>query len=336
MAHEAESRGAFGWWTADSPAIGLDPYVALSFAAQATTSLRLGVFVTNPFTRHPVITATAAASLHLESGGRMILAVGRGDSALAHLGLGPTPIATFETYVQTLNSYLRGEEVPFADVQGMPPLDSMRYHTAPIRSRIDWLPSNECKVPLAIAASGPKMLTIAGRHADRVLLGTGCDEDRVRWAIETVRAAADQAGRNANDIRIMLQTIIGVSDEPFKARHFVASRLAAQARFSAMQGRPAGPLSESDKNTMEAARALYDMNRHGQQRNDTPSVLDDDFIDRHAVTGTVEHVLRRLTRLAALGIDEFVFVYGVAPEPEWRPVDRVILDHIIPALAMHH
>jgi 5,10-methylenetetrahydromethanopterin reductase len=333
MARDIEAHGAHGWWTADSPAFGLDPYVALSLAAQSTTSLRLGVFATNSFSRHPMVTAAAAASLHFESRGRFLLGIGRGDSALAHLGLGPTPVAAFERYAETVNRLLRGEEVPFTPVPGMPPLEALGYQAGPSATRISWLPNSGGKVPVAIAASGPKMMSVAGRQADRVLLGVGCDEGRVKWAIDRVRAAAADSGRDPQSLRIMLQTVVGISDEPATARSLAGPRLAAQMRFSAMQGRPSGALSEADKDAMEAARSSYDMSRHGQRGNRSTGGLNDDFIERHAVTGSAREVLHRLERLTALGVDGFVLVYGGAPEREWIPADRAIVESIIPGLA---
>ena len=107
------ARGGPGIGIVDSQCLSGDTYVALAMAAAATSTLRLATAVTNTATRHPAAAASAAASVQAESGGRFVLGIGRGDSALAHLGLAPAPVAQFEHYLQRLQGYLRRDEVPF-------------------------------------------------------------------------------------------------------------------------------------------------------------------------------------------------------------------------------
>ncbi|HXA32982.1 MAG TPA: LLM class flavin-dependent oxidoreductase, partial [Acidimicrobiales bacterium] len=71
----------------DSQNMSGDPYVALGTAIASSTTIRMSTGVTNPLTRRPVVTASAIMSGAIESGGRVELGVGRGDSALAHIGL---------------------------------------------------------------------------------------------------------------------------------------------------------------------------------------------------------------------------------------------------------
>src|ERR1044071_915848 len=94
----AEAAGFDGIAMVDSQNLAGDPYVALLAAARATSTLRLATGVTNPVTRHPAVTAAAIATVQGESGGRAVLGIGRGDSALAHLGHAPAPVPVFERY----------------------------------------------------------------------------------------------------------------------------------------------------------------------------------------------------------------------------------------------
>src|SRR5205807_5864490 len=88
-ATRAEAQGFDGILVVDSQNLAGDPFVGLALAARETSSVKLGTGVTNPATRHPAATAAAIASVHVASGGRAHLGIGRGDSALAHLGLAP-------------------------------------------------------------------------------------------------------------------------------------------------------------------------------------------------------------------------------------------------------
>ena len=116
VAERAEAAGWAGMLVVDSQNLAGDPYIDLTLAATATERLKLGTGVTNPATRPPAATAAAAASLQVVSRGRMVLGIGRSDSALAHLGSAPVPAAMLERDLRVLRAFLRNEEVPFADL----------------------------------------------------------------------------------------------------------------------------------------------------------------------------------------------------------------------------
>src|SRR5215218_1336291 len=112
-AERMEADGFDGLAVVDSQNLSGDPYVALALAAKVTSRLGLATGVTNPYTRHPAATACSIASVQAVSGGRAVLGIGRGDSALAHLGLAPAPVAVFGDYLRRVQGYLRGEDVAF-------------------------------------------------------------------------------------------------------------------------------------------------------------------------------------------------------------------------------
>ena len=114
LAVQAERWGFDGLLLADSENLVGDPYVELALAAQATERLRLGPAVTNPLTRHPAVTASAIATLQVESEGRAVLVFGRGDSAVLQLGLRPATTAELERGLSELQGFLRGEDVELA------------------------------------------------------------------------------------------------------------------------------------------------------------------------------------------------------------------------------
>src|SRR6478609_3939345 len=124
--------------------------------------------------------ATVAATVQEESAGRFVLGIGRGDTALFHLGRTPMPVAQFAERVTELQAYLAGDTL---DCDGTP-------------SRLHWLDrARASKVPLDIAASGPRLLEFAGSIAEQVTLAVGADPDRVAWALGVARDAAAAVGR---------------------------------------------------------------------------------------------------------------------------------------------
>ena len=185
QAEHAERLGWDGITFTDSQNLVADPFVAVALAAAATEHLRFATGVANAHTRHPAALATVAATVQETSGGRFVLGIGRGDTALFHLGLKPMPVARFAELVTELQTYLAGGTV---DCDGRP-------------SRLRWLDrARQPKVPLDVAASGPRVIDFAARTAERVTLAVGADPDRVAWALDLARKAAADAGRDPSEI----------------------------------------------------------------------------------------------------------------------------------------
>ena len=111
-----EAAGWDGLSMVDSQNLAADPYVYLSLAATGTTTLGLMTGVTNVVTRHPAVTASSAFTVQSLSGGRFVLGIGRGDSALAHIGRSPARVAWFDRYLRTVTSYLNGQPVDMDDL----------------------------------------------------------------------------------------------------------------------------------------------------------------------------------------------------------------------------
>ena len=123
-----EDAGYDGLLFFDTQNLAPEALVSLTAAAKETTTLGLGTGVTNPMTRHAAVAASAFSTLQVVSNGRAYLGIGRGDSALAHLGYAPTPAGAFEKYLSALMSYLRGEAVDFP-----PDADVDKLHLASTR-----------------------------------------------------------------------------------------------------------------------------------------------------------------------------------------------------------
>ena len=91
QARAAEEKGWDGLFFADTQCLSGDIYSAMCLAAKVTTTLQVGTAVTNPVTRHPAVTASAISTVQVESKGRAVLGIGRGDSSLGYIGRKPAP-----------------------------------------------------------------------------------------------------------------------------------------------------------------------------------------------------------------------------------------------------
>src|SRR5439155_25537997 len=109
----SNSRGARGALAIAGIRQNITPEVwgQLMLAARDTERIELGTGVTNPGTRDAAVTASAALALQVESDGRAVCGIGRGDSSLGKIGRSPVPVDEFERYVERLQGYLRGDAV---------------------------------------------------------------------------------------------------------------------------------------------------------------------------------------------------------------------------------
>ena len=337
LAERIEAAGYDGLALPDSQSIAPDPYVALALAAKSTSRLGLATGVTNPFTRHPAVTAASIATVQAESSGRAVLGIGRGDSSLAFLGFAPAPVARFERYLTQLQSYLAGDAVPFdaPDQHGLTSAAKLGLDALPEKSALAWLPATgQPKVPVDVACTGPRVISLAARHADRLTFAVGAEPERVQWAVETARRARTEAGGDPSTLSLGAWVNIAPHEDIDVSRRLVAGGLSAFGRISALHGAAVGPRSDDDRRMLHRLRSAYDMNRHAAGSSPQVGMLTADFIDRNAVVGSAKACVRRLEEMVDLGIERFVF-FVTTPDVDREQAarsTRLIADEILPAL----
>jgi 5,10-methylenetetrahydromethanopterin reductase len=285
LARRAEAWGFAGLLLADSQNLTADIWVELSLAAAATSRLRIGPGVTNPVTRHLAVTASAAATLQSETEGRVSLGIGQGDSALSQIGLRGLRVREFERALETLQAFLRGDEVALPGAV----------------SQIRWLAADAAaKVPVHVAATGPRTIAAAARHAEGVDLTVGADLDRIVRGVAIARNAASEP------IQVGAYLNVAVDSDPRHARDLVRGSVATFARFSAN----AADLSSATSRGVDAATGGYEAGHHGEAQAGSAQELADAFIDQFAVAGDPERVRDRLGEIRACGIDRVIVVPG--------------------------
>lgn len=301
----AEAQGWDGLGVVDSQNRSGDPYVALTMAATVTERLGLATAVTNSVTRMAAATAAAIASVDRISDGRAVLGIGRGDSALADVGRAPARVAQFETYLRHLQAYLKGEAVPFGEIEvsAARPVDELHLADAAPESRIHWL-AGARKVPVEVAVSGPRMIAVAAVHADRLMFALGADEERIAWGIEVAKAARASAGLDPEEIAFGVYVNCVCHPRIEIARDLVKGGLTTFARFSILHGTVTGPASDHTQEALETLHNVYDMRAHTRGDSRQAQTLTPEFIDRFAIVGTPERCVERLQGLASLGLDK--------------------------------
>jgi 5,10-methylenetetrahydromethanopterin reductase len=319
LAQRAERDGWDGITFTDSQNLVGDPFIGLALAARATEHLQLMTGVSNPATRHPAALATAIATVQEVSGGRATLGLGRGDTALFHLGRPPMPIPDFFARTRELHTYLQGGTL---DIDGFD-------------SRLRWLDrAKQPRVPIDIAASGPKVIAFAAATVERITFAVGADPARLAWAIDLARSATKDAGRNDDDVSFGAYVNVGCHPDPAAARALLRGGVAAFAHFSAMPGSTGAGLDATDQAVVAEVGRAYDSHSHLVNSAAHAQVMPDDFIDRFAIVGEPDACAGRLRELVALGLDRLVITgpsFG-AVRDDAAVHHRLFVDEVLPAL----
>ena len=288
LARQAELHGFRAVWTFDSHLLWEEPYVIHSQILAATRTVTVGPMVTNPATRDWTVTASTFATLNEMFGNRTVCGIGRGDSAVRVTNGKPTTLATLRECVHVVRELANGRAVD--------------YHGSTLR--LPWATRSELEV--WIAAYGPKALQLTGEIGDGFILQLA-DPDIAAWTIKSVREAAAAAGRDPASVRICVAAPAYVGDDLTHQRE--------QCRwFGGMVGNHVADIVARYGSASDVPRALtdyiagrqdYDYNEHGRAGNTHTAFVPDEIVDRFCILGPVEEHVRRLSELAALGVDQF-------------------------------
>jgi probable F420-dependent oxidoreductase len=160
-------------------------------AAVASTNMRIVTAATNHHTRHPMVTATYATTMHRLSGGRFVLGIGRGIGPMFDAyGMGRITTAQMEDFAGVMRRLWHGETII--------------GHDGPIGSypvlRLD--PTFDEDIPLGLVAFGPNSLALGGRAFDHVILHTFFTDETLQRCVTTVKDAAERAGRDPASVTV--------------------------------------------------------------------------------------------------------------------------------------
>ncbi len=189
-----------------------DAGVMAGAAVAASTSIGIATAATNHNTRHPLVTATMATTLHRMSGGRYALGIGRGFDMLFDLmGVARVTGAQMEDAVGIWRTLWSGQAVAGHDG----PAGAYPY--------LNQDSSFDEHIPVLMMAIGGKTLELAGRVADGVVLHTFMTDETVRRSVEVIRNAAADAGRDPASVRVwsVLGTVTDDVPEELRLRKLV-------------------------------------------------------------------------------------------------------------------
>ena len=285
----AEAGGAATLWIA-SHLFLRDPITTAALALGATTRIKVALMALSPYSMHPVMAAMAAATLDEMYPGRVILCLGVGAPAdLAAAGIAsPQPLATLGEAIELSRALLAGAPVRHA---------GRIFQVADRR-----LVNGTGRVPIVLAASGPRMLALAGRAADGVLISAATSPQFIRWCLDHVERGA--VGRRVAKLALVYTSVASrTADAHAKIRRKLGFVLrgAHHARNLALAG------TALDQAALGAA----------YKAEDWPAVdrlVDDAVVRNHAASGAPAEVRAAFAAYRAIGLDEVIV--GGADTPD--------------------
>ncbi len=324
LAARAEALGYDDLWVADERFFR-DVYACLAACALTTRRIRLATGVTDPYSRHPALTAMAIATLDELSGGRAVLGLGAGVSGFRELGVDASRSAVaIREAVELIRRLLAGETVT---VKG----EVVAFH----EGRLDFAPPRPA-VPIYVASQRAAGCRVAGYLADGAIMQGCVAEPLVRFFRETVTEGTRRAGRDPAAVELVARINVCVADDRRAARDVmrptIVRSLVAQRPdfFTFTTAGLALPAALRDK--VLALPYTHDPTPLKAVAPEVP----DEFVDAVTLAGPPADVADGVLRLARAGITQLmVFPLAVDGRIE-TTVERFaqeVMPHVREALA---
>jgi 5,10-methylenetetrahydromethanopterin reductase len=325
LARLAEEGGYDGLWYADEK-FYRDPYLSLLYVASETKRLKLGVGVTDPFTRHPAITAMAAATLAELIPGRFHLGIGAGYSGLYSLGIRrEKPATAMREGIQLMRRLWSGEEF---DYHG----DLVHFS----RGRLDFTPPGN-RVPITIAATGRKMLELAGEIADDIMIGDYASERTLGVAMDHLRIGATRSGRSLADCSIAARVNVALGEDSASAIQAMKRSVALSLWITYPNWKYYLDYSPEWEDHLAPFKDFL-RDRGARPRNPGDyslvepylSLVSDEMVHHRHLAGTIDEVVEQVSMLPSLGINRLIIYPVLFQEQSIVSITQTFAEKVMP------
>jgi 5,10-methylenetetrahydromethanopterin reductase len=268
-----------------------DTYQLQALIAARTNRIQIGSMVTNPYTRHAAVHASALATLQELSGGRAFFGIGVG-AGLEELGIDyRQPVATLRETISGMRGLLAGETVHL-DGQTLQ-LDGAALLRPPATP-----------VPIAIGTRSPGVMKLAGEVADVALVGARhlTPEIVARYRGWLAEGAA-RVGRDVSEIEVLPRVTLCISDDEDLAVDSVKRFAAHYLNILGEYGPPVDPERRAAivATLQEATGWYFDLDRYDPP--EMSRLIDADLARKFAIVGTPEQCAAQLRDLLDLGFE---------------------------------
>ena len=299
MAQAAERYGYDMVGIADTPGNAMDPWVAMTLAAQAASKPRIALCVSNLTTRHPATTAAAIASVDLIAPGRAVLGIGTGHSSPQNLGIPASAVGDLEAGLRFLRALLTGTPASYRGGE----------------AHLPWVTRPS---PVFLAASGPKALVVAGRAADGAFINFGLLRENIMHSETIVQSSASASGRGPEDVELWQIAALDCHRDTAVARGkigailgFMAGGYILRSADLAERGVPA-----HQRPAIRELRRRYSTRPGAADAARVAELgLFDYLSSRFAIFGTPEDCREQLIKAREAGLGRVMFTVSLASDP---------------------
>lgn len=273
--------------------------VAMTQVAMVTKKVNIGTAVTDPYIRHPALTAQMIASLDEVSNGRVIMGFGAGVSGFKALGIKrEKPVRAIREAVELIRNLWTGEVVNYNG-------EIFQFHGAsldfkPLRSRI----------PVYIAGRGPQVLTLAGNIADGVLIGSLASPEAFNYAIQCIKKGLQQSGRSISDIKVGIWLHTAISEDK-EAAYDAVRTIVTGVLISSLDTLDEMGLDIPSDIKESLQGVTYGLNSPDMER--ARSLLSKDILRHFSMAGTPEECREHAKLLKQNGVDHIALVPWTIP-----------------------
>jgi F420-dependent oxidoreductase-like protein len=303
IVQEAERLGYDSVWAAE--AYGSDAATVLGWIAGQTERIKIGSAIFQMPGRSAAMTAMTAATLDQLSGGRMLLGIGSSGPQVAEGWHGQRfgrQLQRTREYVAVVRKALNRERVEFhGETMELPlpdgPGKALKLTIAPVQDRI----------PIYLAAIGPKNTQLAGEIADG-WIPIFFSPEHVGELRPLLEEGAARSGRTLDGFDIAPTVNVAIDDDLDRARDLMRPVIALYVGGMGSRKQNFYNALASRYGFEEAARTVQDLYLDGR-RDEAAAAVPDALVDTVTLCGPADRVRERL----AVYRDAGVGTLGVTP-----------------------
>ena len=286
LARRAEEIGFAELHIAERLDFPYPTWPTLFMMAEHTTRIGLGTGVTNPYSRHPAVTAKMIAMLDTFSRGRAAVGIGQGDLwQFDQLGINHRePVAALRESVQVIRYFLSGSDKGF----------SGKVFSIKPNIGFKWKGFRE-HTPIFVGSRSPGGMAVAGEVGDELHLPNCVAPEFVALAKKQARKGIQKAGRNGKMIPLASSPQCGISRNREGAIQHAQERIGGFIEWMQVPCKLLG-IGQDEVARLSDAKRKND--REYLFRNVT-----DRYVQAFAIAGTAREVIEQIERLADLGLD---------------------------------
>jgi len=277
-----------------------DCYIGLTLVCSVTSSIRCGVCVTDPYTRHPIMTAVSIATLAEIAPSRVWLGIGAGGRGFNAMRIRrEKPVVALREAINIIRKLLAGE---FVDYKG----DIISIN----KRSLDFNAPSDIKILIA-TGYGNLIKRLGGEIADAVMLANVTSEVAILDGLSQIELGAQKSGRKLKDFELISRVDVSVNNEPELAKAAVAPKILSALRASYPNLNYLDPLQN-----IELPEELVDVLKQKDYRSRTyyadpkhcAHLIPDALYDHFAIAGTPQRIEGRLRKMISMHLFDEITV----------------------------